>query len=1048
MRTIIAAALRFRFLVLALAVAMVGVGLQQIEKMPVDVFPEFSPPKVEIQTLAVGLAPDEVENLITVPLEEVLAGTPGLDVIRSKSVNDLSQIELIFDRGTNQLTNRQLVQERMDQVAPYLPTWAAPPVMLQPLSATSRAMKIGITSSTLNGMQQSMIAYWTIRQRLLRVPGVANVPIWGERLEMLNVNVDRERMADAGVSLDQVMTTTGDALDAGLLQFSDGALIGTGGFVETAQNRTGIRHKLSIDSPEDLSEVVIRPGVGDLAPIRLKDVAQVTTDHQPMIGDAVINSGPGLMLIVEKLPWANTLDVTKGVEDAIAAMQPGLPDLVIDTTIFRPATFIETSLDNLSETLLIGCLLMILMLFLFLYQWRVALIAVVTIPLSLVAATLVLAWQDTTVNTMILAGFAIAIGDVVDDAIIGIENVVRRLRQHRAAGAKGSVAGVILRASMEVRSAIVYATLIEIVAVVPVLFLDGLSGAFFRPLVLAYAIALAASMAVALTVTPALALIVLRKHDLTKRESPVARGLQRGYGAALSRVIRSAKPAGAAVVVMAVAGIAVLPGLGQSLLPDFKERDYLMHFLTKPGTSLTEEVRITTASAQELQAIPGVRNFGAHIGQAFQSDEPVGPEFGENWISISPDVDYDETFKTVTAAIDGYPGLIRDTQTYLKERIREVLAGTSYPIVIRIYGSDTTVLRAKAKEIYDALSVIPGTTGLKPEPQAEVAQIQIKVDLEKSQQYGLKPGDVRRIASAQVQGEEVGDIFRDGKAYDINVWSDAKQRTSLTDVQALPIDIGEGDTVRLDEIAEVRIAPALNYIKHEAIARKIDVTADVDGRDLGSVVRDVEDKLSAIEFPTGMSYRMLGDYTERQAANDKLRNYGILAAIAIFILLQASFNSFRLAMLSFLTLPFALFGGAIAARMSDGIISLGSMVGFLAVIGIVARNGIMLISHYQHLEREEGVPFGPELVLRGAKERVVPITMTVLTTGLALLPLVVTGAIPGTEIEHPMAVVILGGLIAATFVNLFVVPSLYLAFAKSRKERQAMVAVPTVAPAI
>ena len=1037
MRKIVAAALKFRFLVVAMALGMLVVGVGQIKDMPVDVFPEFSPPKVEIQTLAVGLAPDEVENLITVPLEEVLAGTEGLDTIRSKSVNDLSQIELIFERGTNPLTNRQLVQERMDQVAPKLPTWAAPPVMLQPLSATSRALKIGITSPTLNGIQQSMIAYWTIRQRLLRVPGVANVPIWGERLEMLNVNVDRERMALQGISLEKVMTTTSDALDAGLMRFSDGALIGTGGFVETNTERTGIRHKLPIASAEELGQVVVETRAQG-PPVRLKDVAEVITDHQPMIGDAVINSGPGLMLIVEKLPWANTLDVTKGVEAAIESLRPGLPDMEIDTTIFRPATFIETSLKNLSSALLLGCLLMIVMLFLFLYEWRVALISVVTIPLALVAASLVLAWRGTTINTMILAGFAIALGDIVDDAIIDIENVVRRLRQHRAEGRKGSTAGVILHASLEVRSAIVYATIIEIVAVVPVLFLDGLSGAFFRPLVISYAIALLVSMVVAMTVTPALALIVLRKAPLTRRTSPVARGLQKGYSGVLTKIIRSPKPAFASVAVLFMAGAVVGPGLGQSLLPDFKERDYLMHFLTKPGTSLAEEVRLTTASAKELQAIPGVRNFGAHIGQAFQSDEPVGPEFGENWVSIDPAVDYDKTFNAVSTVIDGYPGVIRDTQTYLKERVREVLAGTSYPIVIRVYGTDTAVLRAKAKEIYDVLASVEGTTGLKPEAQAEVAQVQVRVDLAKAQAVGLKPGDVRRAASTQIQGEEVGDIFRDGKAYDVNVWSPKENRTNLDDLRDLRIDKPAGGTVRLADVATVEVKPSQNYIKHENVARKIDVTADVSGRDLGSVVGDIETKLAAIDFPTGYSFKMLGDYTERKAANKKLRDYGILAAIVVFILLQASFNSFRLAALSFMTLPIAIIGGALATKANGGMMSLGSMVGFLAVFGIVARHGIMMISHFQHLERFEGVPFGPALVLQGARERLVPITMTVLATGLALVPLTVRGAIPGHEIEHPMAIVILGGLAAATFVNLFVVPSLYLAFGKSRKERRAL----------
>jgi CzcA family heavy metal efflux pump len=1034
MRTIVAAALRFRFLVLALAAALMFVGVGQIKNMPVDVFPEFSPPKVEIQTLAIGLTPEEVENLITVPMEEVLAGTPGLDVMRSRSVNDLSDIVLIFERGTNQLHARQLVQERMDTVAPHLPTWAAPPVMLQPLSATSRTVKIGISSKELNTMQQSMIAYWTIRQRLLRVPGVANVPIWGERIQMLSVRSDREKMAAHNVDLNTVMETTADALDSGLLQFSNGRFIGTGGFVETGDQRINVRHKQAIASAEDLAEVPVRAAEDGKPAVRLADVASVVEEPPLMVGDAVINGGPGLMLIVEKLPWANTLDVTKGVEEAIDAMRPGLPGLDIDTTIFRPATFIETSLKNLSNALLLGCLLMILMLFLFLYEWRVALISIVAIPMSLIAGALVLAWRGTTINTMILAGFAIALGDVVDDAIIDIENVVRRLREARRAGIHRSTAGVILEASLEVRGAIVYATVIEVVAVIPIFFLEGLSGAFFRPLVFSYAIALMVSMAVALTLTPALALIFLRNAKLESRESPIAVWMQRGYAWILGKVVRRPRYAFASVAALTLIGMSVVPNLGQSLLPEFKERDFLMHWLTKPGTSLGDEVRITTAAAKELQAIPGVRNFGAHIGQAYQSDEPVGPEFGENWISVDPKADYDTTHAAIEQAVDGYPGLIRDVQTYLKERIREVLAGSSHPVVIRLFGPELPVLRAKAKEINAAISDIKGIGVVKTESQTEIPQIQVQVDLAKAQAYGVKPGDVRRIAGVQISGEEVGDLFRDGKAYDIPVWSAPEDRDSLEDVQNLPIDTPSGQVIKLADVAAVTVKPSPNVVKHEAVSRKIDVEADVKvGGDIGDIVGEVESKLAKIELPAGYHTQMLGEFQERQAANRRLQSLAIVAAIGIFFLLHASYGSFRLALLSFLTLPMALIGGALAANLGDGVVSLGSMVGFLTVIGIVARNGIMLITHYQHLERVEGMPFGPELVLRGARERLVPIMMTVLTTGLALVPLIVAGSIPGQEIEHPMALVILGGLLASTFINLFVVPSLYLKFAKSRK---------------
>ncbi len=1030
MRWIVGSSLKYRYLVVAASVMMMYFGVGQLRGMPVDVFPEFAPPRVEIQTAAVGLTTAEIEELVTVPLEQALAGVDGLDVMRSKSVPQLSSIELIFERGTDLLIARQLVQERVAIATPSLPTWASPPFMIQPLSATSRVMKIGITSDEYSLIDLSLITYWDIRARLLQVPGVANVPIWGERKATLDVEVDPELLATRGVSLDQVMRATSDALDTGLLRFSDGAVIGTGGFIDTPNQRFSVQHISPIVTPDTLAQVVV--GELDGQPIRLSDVAVVNMSYTPLIGDAVINDGPGLMLIVEKLPWANTLDVTREVEAALAEMQPGLTGVDIDSSIFRPATFIETAIDNLTSAILVGAILMVLMLFFFLYEWRVALISVVAIPLSLMAAILVLDWRGTTINTMILAGFVIALGDVVDDAIIDIENVVRRLRQHRRDDSDGrSTARVILDASLEVRSAIVYATMIEIVAIAPVFFLEGLTGSFFRPLAFSYALALGASLVVALTVTPALALIMLAKAPLTRRESPLLAWLQRGYDWILARTIKRPRPAYISVVAVALAGLLIWPTLGQSLLPSFKERDFLMHWVTQPGTSQPEMVRITTAASVELRAIPGVQNFGAHIGQAYNADEVVGMNFGENWVSVDPDVDYDTTVDAIQDVVDGYPGLYRDVLTYLKERIREVLTGSSDAIVIRIYGEDLETLRAKADEVEVLLGDIDGIIDEHAELQVEIPQIEIEVDLAAAEQYGLKPGDVRRAASALVGSEEVGDIYVAGQTYDVAVVGAPAIRDSLTSIQNLLIDTPDGGQVRLADVADVVIVSEPNVIQRTDATRYIDVEANVSGRDLGAVIEDVESSLATVSFPLGYNADILGEFAERQAAQQRLLSYAIAAAIGIFLLLQVSFRSWRLATLAFLTLPIALVGGVLAIWLGDGIVSLGALVGFLTVLGIVARNGIMLISHFQHLEQEEGMAFGPELVLRGARERLAPILMTALATGLALIPLVVAGSIPGHEIEHPMAIVILGGLVTSTLLNLFVVPVLYLRFGKS-----------------
>src|SRR5918996_4817898 len=863
MRALVGASLRFRFLVCFAAAAVTLAGVSQLRTTPVDVFPEFAPPRVEIQTPTLGLSATEVEEFVTVPLEHQLNGVPGLDVIRSSSVPQLSSITLIFERGTDLLEARQLVQERLAAVTPSLPSWAVPPFMMQPLSSTSRVMKIGLTSETLSLIEMSTIVRHTIRQRLLRVPGVANVAIWGQRKESRHVLVDPARLAANDVSVQDVMEATSNALAAPLLTHAPGALVGTGGFIDTPNQRLAVRHELPILEPDDLGRVSI---VGDGGrSLELRDVADVETGHLQLFGDAVVNDGPGLLLVVEKFPGANTLRVTRGVEDAIEELRPGLTGIEIDTTIFRTATFIELAIDNLTFALLIGCFLVVVILAAFLFEWRTAAISLVSIPLSLVTAALVLSLRGETVNVMVLAGLVIAIGVVVDDAIIDVENIWRRLRQDRAEGRRTPVMRIVLEGSLEVRRAIVYATLINVAAVAPVFFLEGLSGAFFRPLVFAYALAVLASMVVALTVTPALALILLRTAPVHRGDSPLVRVLKRNYGSLLERVVRRPRPAYAVVAVTALLGLAVVPQLGQSLLPDFKERDFLMHWLTKPGTSLPEETRISMVACRELRQIPGVRNCGSHIGQAFFSDEVVGVDFGENWVSVDPEADYDATLASIQETVNGYPGLFRDVQTYLKERIREVLTGASQAVVVRIAGDDLPVLRQLAHDVEERLAGVEGLVDLHAELQEDVPHVQVEVDLAAAHLYGVTPGDVRRTAAVLMQGVEVNDIWKPARVFDVNVWSVPEARSSLTSIRELAIDTPRGQ-VPLAELADVRIVPTPNMIRREDVSRRIDVTADVRGRDLGSVVADVERALAGVDFPRGYHAQLLGESAERASA--------------------------------------------------------------------------------------------------------------------------------------------------------------------------------------
>src|ERR671913_858086 len=1028
MRWIVGSSLRFRWLVIFAAAALMIFGIGETRNADVDVFPEFAPPQVEIQTIAIGNSSEQVEELITVPLEDQLNGIPGLEEMRSKSVADLSQIQLIFSRDVDLYESRQLVQERLTAAAPELPTWASPPFLMPPFSSTARVMKIGITSEELSMEEMSMVAYWKIRQELLRVDGVANVMIYGEQLQQQQVYVDPNKLAEHGVSLEQVMDQTGDSLDAGLLRYSEGAVIGTGGFVQADGQRLDVRNVLPIVTPDDLAKIPLEGSNG--TNVRLDDVARVGWGHQPLIGDAVIDDGRGIMLIVQKFPNANTLEVTRGIEETVDDMRPGLPAMELDTTIFRPATFIEQAFGNLTRALLLGVLLVVLILAAFLFEWRTAFISLIAIPLSLLAAILVLQAFGTVINVMILAGLIVAIGVVVDDAIIDVENVVRRLRQERSEGTGRSTIAIVLEASVEVRTAITYATLINVIAVVPVFFLEGLSGAFFKPLVLSYGIAVLVSMVVALTVTPALCLIMLSRGH-RHQESPLLRVLKRGYGAGLARIIRTPRPAMATVALCLLAAAVVIPTLGEDLFPTFKERDFLMHWLTKPASSAKEETRIVAQGCKDMREIPGVRNCGSHIGQAFLGEEISGVNFGENWISVNPAVDYDKTLASVQDTVDSYPGLYHDVQTYLRERIKETLTGTSEAIVVRIYGPDLDVLYDKADEVSNKLQNIPSLVDAHADFQEEVPQLEVEVDLAAAQDYGIKPGDVRRQASTLVASEEVGDIFRGGKAYDVHVWSIPETRHNVASLRELPIDTPDGEQIALERVADVRIAPTPNAIERTQQSRRIDVGANVEGGDLGSAVSAVEDSIAEVDLPREYHMEVLGESSELAAAPKSLLLYGIAAALAILFLLQASFGSLRLALLLFLTLPMALVGGVLAVWMGGGILTLGSLIGFLTVFGIAARNGILMISHFQHLEGEEGEPFGPGLVLRGAKERLAPILMTASATGLALVPLAVAGSVAGNEIEYPMAIVILGGLVTSTLLNLFVLPSLYLRFGRS-----------------
>lgn len=1077
MNWLIRTSLHFRLLVFVLAIALIVIGVRTSDDVPLDVFPEFAPPLVEIQTEAPGIATEDVESLITVPIENAVNGIPFVQTVRSKSVLGLSSVRLIFDSGTDLLIARQLVQERLTLASRTLPMVARPPVILPPLSSLSRCLKIGLWSDAQSQMDMTVLTKWTIRPRLMSISGVANVAVWGEKEPQLQVVVDPDRLRASSVTLNSVLQTVRDA-----------TAVGAGGFVDTANQRLALRHVPAVYTPEQLGEIVIgfqssaaasnissnpatppsaisatpsaAPTITGVfaAPLRIKDVADVTYDYAPPIGDAIINSRPGLLLIVEKQPWANTLEVTRNVEKAMAELKPAMGEVEYDTTVFRPATFIERALGNLSHSMLIGCVLVVCVLLLFLFDWRCAVISATAIPLSLLAAIMVLYYRGGTVNTMVLAGLVIALGEVVDDAIIDVENIMRRLRlnavlpERPIAAVDTSLAGiepkllassdvaklyrrsnfdVVLDASMEVRSAVVYATVIVVLAFLPVFFLTGLAGAFFRPLAAAYILAILASLVVALTVTPAMSLALLPKSATRRNtDGPLVRFFKRTYRAALGFALRLKWGTLAVTGLVFASLLATIPLLGEQLMPKFRETDFLMHWVEKPGIGIDAMNRITLRASEELMAVDGVRNFGSHIGRATVADEVVGPNFTELWISIEDDQNYDTTVAEVQQIVDGYPGLYRDLLTYLTERIKEVLTGTSASIVVRLYGPDLDTLRTTAEEIEATIKPIEGVTTLKVEPQVLVPQIAIDLRVDAASQFGLTPGALMNSVTTLVNGLQVGEMYRDQAIFPVVVVGKKTLRTDLATLGNLMIDTPSGAQVPLSSVAQLTVVPAPNVIAREGASRKLDVTCNVEGRDLAAVARDIEAAVLAnVNFQSGYHPEFLGEYAEAKASRQRLLLLSLGSILAITIILYVDFESWRLVLLILLALPLALASGLLGVFAGGGIISLGSLVGFVTVLGIAARNAIMLISHYRHLAIEEPLLPAHEHILRGAEERLAPILMTALTTGLALVPLVYTGELPGQEIEYPMALVILTGLAGATTINLLVLPVLYACLA-------------------
>jgi Cu/Ag efflux pump CusA len=1013
---IVAVSVKLRVLIIGTAVILLGLGAMQLRNASVDEFPEFAPPQVEVQAEALGLSAAEVEQLITVPLEQdLLNGVPWLDQIRSESVPGLSTIDMTFEPGTEILKARQMVQEHLTQ-AHALPQVGTPPVMIQPTASTGRILMIALGAKDISLVDLSILARWKIKPRLEGLAGVANVAIWGQRDRQLQVQVDPRKLRALGVTLNQVVRTTGNALWVSPLTFVEASTPGTGGFVDTPNQRFGIQHVTPITTAKSLSAVTVEDTSGRR--LTLGQVANVVEDHQPLIGDAVLKDGPGLMLVIQKFPDANTREVTKAVEETLDDMKPGLAGVSIDTTVYRPASYLDSALSNLAVRGAIGLLLLAIVLGLALLSWRVALMGLVTLLLSVISAGYVMYLRGVTFNLMVLAGLIAAVGVVIGDAVVDATLFRRRLAGHANPGEPDDADETIAREAGKLRAPLVYATVILLLVPVPSLVLGGVARAFARSIVVSYALVIGIAMLVALTVTPALASVLWHGRSADRRIGPLDRLLDRAFHGFVSSHVRVPRVVFGTAAVLLLAGLAVLPGVtARSTLPALQDRDLAIHWQAATGTSLPEMTRITALATRDLQAVPGVRDVGSHVGRALLGDQSVNVNAAEMWVSLDGDANYVRTVAAIRSTVSRYPGMGADVSTYPADQVAGADTGVHGPLVVRVYGYDLDGLVAKAGDVRDLLTNVRGVVSPTVEAQPIEPVVQIQVNLPAAQRYGVTPGDVRRASATYFAGLPVGSLYEDQKIFDVVVWGTPQARLRPTDVTDLLIDTPHGGHVRLGDVAGVKVRAEPTVIRHDNISRSLDVTAGVSGRSVGDVLSEVKTRLASMPMPLEFHAEVLTDTTTHRTEHWQIAAVAVAVAVAILLLLHVAFGSWRLAGLLFVTLPLGVAGALLAARFTGGVGSLGSLLGFLAVLGIVMRDGIVLFRNYQHADAGDA--------LTVTRTHQTPVVLTALLTAAMVAPTAALGVVSGTEVLHSFAAAVLGGLISSTLYGAFVLPGLY-----------------------
>ena len=1022
---IIATAIKFRGVLLALSLLLLGYGALSVTQARYDVFPEFAPPQVGIQTEAPGLTSEEIEALVTQTLENAISGVSGIRSLRSSSIQGLSVVTVTFDPGTDIYLDREVVAERLAFAAAQLPTGVKPPVLTPLTSSSSTVLVAGLTSQTRSLMEIRTVADWTVKLRLLAVPGVSKVAVFGGDVRSIQVMVHPDQLIRRGLGLEEVAAAARKA-----------TAVRGAGFIDTPNQRIIFRSEGQATTPAAVGRTVVTASNG--ASVTLADVATVEDAAEPRIGSATVGLRQGVAFVISAQYGANTVEVTRRVEAALEALRPGLnaQGLDLDTRLFRPARFIDVATRSVRDALLLGGVFVVIVLFLFLFDLRTAAISSIAIPLSLLAAVIVLNGLGFTLNTMTLGGLAIAIGEVVDDAVIDVENIVRRLRENRFAAQPRPPARVVLDASLEVRSAVVYATFTVLLVFVPVLTLPGIAGRFFAPLGFAYILALVASLIVALTVTPALCMMLLARRvtsgDQSGRPPPLVRWLRGPYERLLGVVAQHPAAIIVLTLLVTVGGAALLPFFGSTFLPDFKEGHYTLHMTALPGTSIAETERLGLQVSRALLALPAVRAMSQRVGRAESADDTWGPNYSEIEVDLRGGLNGTQLIKAdadIRKALADFPGLVFSLKPFLTERVEETLSGASSPVAVNIFGNDLDQLDRIAESVTAVMAKVPGAREVQLKTPAATPQLTIRLRDDDLVRWGLDRVDVLDLVRTAYGGDVVGQAYEGHRSFNVIAILDTESRNNIAKVGALPLKTPSGAFVLLRQIADIEETTGRYEVDHLGAQRLQIVTADVVGGDIATYVAAARKAVARkVALPKGVYVEFAGSAEEGARSRRDLIAHSLIAFAGVVLILAVITKHWRNLVLVLFNIPFALVGGVLAIYFDGAILSLGSMVGFVALFGISLRNSIMMVSHYEHLVAIDGLPWTLQTAINGAGDRLTPIIMTSLVTALGLLPLAAGISEPGREIQGPMALVILGGLATSMTLNLLVLPTLALSF--------------------